>query len=1137
MSNAVGEFLHKRDSNYHHSPEVERVYSYLRQYGEHIPNQPEDKIVAELGFLASKNYVDYGILTGNPESIGRQVEHLIVGTDDVSESYFDLQRRIAREELGLGDIVITQEQRRQLGEVVREDQRATLTMWAEYLSGEETNYPDWFKHYAFNSVAKLTEYDPAKEQFRRRSNGTAANFPDLSQEALAYVYDVLHKTHISEDNSEQAEALYDKAFLDLAQNGNFGKIYAYAYKEFASKRKEEGGTTEGSWKKYPKIEDEDMNTVKELTATLLGHGTTWCVAGESTAKSYLSKGDFYVYYSRDKDGRDTIPRIAISTQYGKVAEIRGVEPGQHMETAVTDIALAKLSKLPGGESYLETAKDMQRLTEIDKRHTAGLPIDPHDVFFLRQYTRTIRSFGYYRQDPRIKQLIQDRDPQSDFDLMLRTYGHKAFAETLLKAEKAELILANLDKFESGSVNQYALIKILAPPTQNSNTSLIAQYLDKFSPGVVNHANLMKRLIAANNVGAIVDNLDKFDPACVNHETLFDTICTSSPYLLKDSLDTFLQKLPHKKVVETLLSRAHYELVADKLDLFDAGSVELVPLALRLNMNVLGRNLDKFLDKIDGRRFAHALRENGAAAFVANNLLAFELSLDDKKLIAEDLLNSADPSPLAANLKSFGEGTVDHKLLINRLIMCRQAKVLCENLKSFKPDAYDILTLTQEIIVSDQATALFSGSFTAITKAIGDERLAAMLLESGNADVLNRYSFRFRRGSLNHDLLATAMIESGRGDLVIKNYSKFDLKTMDASDITLKLIERGEVHFISRKFRVVLSNIEHSKLIALLIKAGHRDMVANNLQKFDAGSVDCEALAGQLLEEGDVNLVSKNIGKFLTHIDNGLLADMLIKSGNGTVVATHFSKFEDGSIDEEALAKSLIQSARGAVLASTIDITTLDTSQQEIIILDLIRNGKTRLALSKLEQLAEGVVDSKSLAMELLAKGNEESVARMLNKLGPGSVDHRALAENLIKKGKAHVVVTHFDKFEDGALNHKRLADALIKQGDDEMIMKIIDKLEPGSVDFIALVRRLMDGFREDTVARDIKSITKKVKPETVAQALITSGGAYIVDKNIDTFLDKGDHTPFAEMLYEYGFGYIVENNIKKFNTNFVAEII
>ena len=78
-----------------------------------------------------------------------------------------------------------------------------------------------------------------------------------------------------------------------------------------------------------------------------GHGTGWCTAGESTANMQLQGGDFYVYYTRDEDGKDTVPRVAVRMQEGTVAEVRGVNAAQELEPVMADITSERLQDLPG----------------------------------------------------------------------------------------------------------------------------------------------------------------------------------------------------------------------------------------------------------------------------------------------------------------------------------------------------------------------------------------------------------------------------------------------------------------------------------------------------------------------------------------------------------------------------------------------------------------------------------------------------------------------------------------------------------------------------------------------------------------------------------------------------------------------
>ncbi len=404
MQTPGSSFLHERNPNLHTSVEVESVAGYLRAGGEAIPNEPADKISAYLGFLANREYVNDGILTGDQSSIDRQIDAHVIKAEDVPEGYFELQRRIAREQ-GHGDVQITSEMRRQMTEAVQADQKVGLGKWVEYLGGDDGGYPDWFKSYAWTSVTKLGTYDKDKSEFQKRSRGTTAPYPELNREALAYVYDVLNKSRVQGErvnggaNNEQLQK--------LLKGGNFGKLYAHAVLEVTPDSPELRKDTRGSWTKFNQTDD--PRTARRLSGSLQGHGTGWCTAGESTASIQLRGGDFFVYYTRDEDGKDTVPRVAIRMEQGEVAEVRGVNAAQELESELADITAEQLKDLPGGEEYIRKAEDMKRLTAIEKKIAANSEADltSDELRFLYELDHEIQGFGY-ETDPRISEIRSQR---------------------------------------------------------------------------------------------------------------------------------------------------------------------------------------------------------------------------------------------------------------------------------------------------------------------------------------------------------------------------------------------------------------------------------------------------------------------------------------------------------------------------------------------------------------------------------------------------------------------------------------------------------------------------------------------------------------------------------------------------------
>ena len=166
--------------------------------------------------------------------------------------------------------------------------------------------------------------------------------------------------------------------------------------------------------KYPKDSDH-MPLVKSLQ----GHGTGWCTAGENTAQVQLKGGDFYVYYSLDKQGKLTIPRLAMRMEGDRIAEIRGIAKDQNHDQVITgtDILDKKLKEFgQEGQKYKQRSADMKLLTTIEKRMKLGQKLAKDELIFLYEIKHPIEGFGYDR-DERIQELRALRDPKEDVPIV------------------------------------------------------------------------------------------------------------------------------------------------------------------------------------------------------------------------------------------------------------------------------------------------------------------------------------------------------------------------------------------------------------------------------------------------------------------------------------------------------------------------------------------------------------------------------------------------------------------------------------------------------------------------------------------------------------------------------------------------
>lgn len=413
---AGGRLLHKYGTL--NPEEINHVITYLRSSGETVPDKAGDRTAAYLKFMADT--VDDGILTGSPESVKRQIDSHVIRAEDVPESYFALQRRIAREQ-GHGDIEVTADKRSRLTKIIQADQRNSLKQWAVYLGGDSTIYPDWFKRYTFDNVLKMGGFDPDKDRYEDRDTTTVAPYPELNRGSLSYVYSWIKQLHVDgtmpqgvfegEGNSRRKHA-----FEQALKSGSFKELLVHANHKVGEGiiTESERTITDGVWKKYAHDSDPGV-----LHGDLQGFGLTWCTAtGYDTTVAHLAGGDFYVFYTEGSDGKRVVPRVAVRIENGIVAEVRGIDGGrsQEVEPAMADVVADQLKDLPGGKEYVVKARDMKRLTVIDNLliKDPNVKLSPDDIAFLYELDHDITGFGYDEygnnnaHDPRIDEIKAKR---------------------------------------------------------------------------------------------------------------------------------------------------------------------------------------------------------------------------------------------------------------------------------------------------------------------------------------------------------------------------------------------------------------------------------------------------------------------------------------------------------------------------------------------------------------------------------------------------------------------------------------------------------------------------------------------------------------------------------------------------------
>ncbi|MEI7513095.1 MAG: hypothetical protein WCJ74_00545 [bacterium] len=332
----------------------------------------------------------------------------IIKPEEVPESYFELQQQVAREQ-GINAQEIPEDMRKQMIETVIKDQTHSLDNWIDYLSSEDAVYPTWFKYFVFQNITKLSQFDKALGKFKDRTATTVAPYPDVYREPLAQICDIYEK--VAEDN----KLLKTDPNIQKEFSKSFPKHYAELITKSLSVSIEGKEEIRGEWIPYKQGNKEDAD---RLYKSLEGKGTGWCTAGRSTSEAQINSGDFYVYYTYNANNEPTQPRIAIRMNgQNQIGEVRGILQHQALEPQMSKILEKKLTEFgPEADKYKKKSKDMEKMTEIEKKTKANTQLTKEELEFLYELNGTIEGFGY-QKDPRIEEIRNQRNIKEDLPII------------------------------------------------------------------------------------------------------------------------------------------------------------------------------------------------------------------------------------------------------------------------------------------------------------------------------------------------------------------------------------------------------------------------------------------------------------------------------------------------------------------------------------------------------------------------------------------------------------------------------------------------------------------------------------------------------------------------------------------------
>ena len=359
----------------------------------------------------------------------------VIKPENIPDAYFQNQVRLARER-GYGNIELTEEDKRRMTEEVIDDQRKSLDKWIEYFlyDEESKSYGMWEKYWVFQGLQNLGKYDKETGKFSKRDKSTVYPFPPVERE---YIFTTLK---LMEDFLKDKKG--DEDIKQALSTGNFKLLYEYVIRQSFLKGEHQGNSTDGKWIKYEQGSDYNI-----LRNSLQGYYTGWCTAaGENFAKDQLAGGDFYVYYSLDKNGEAKVPRIAIRMDgKDKIGEIRGIADNQNMEPEMMPILEEKLKEFPNRDKYLKKEHDMKLLTLIDKKVNNNIELTLDELKFLYEIDDQIKGFGY-EEDPRIKEIKRKRKKRRDYSLIFNVKEEEVALfkeEWLNNPEKFKVLLDNI----------------------------------------------------------------------------------------------------------------------------------------------------------------------------------------------------------------------------------------------------------------------------------------------------------------------------------------------------------------------------------------------------------------------------------------------------------------------------------------------------------------------------------------------------------------------------------------------------------------------------------------------------------------------------------------------------------------------
>lgn len=417
--------------------------------------------------------------------------------DELPESYIALQQKISKEK-GCGDISLTEEIKTEMLMSIQKNQKHSLDSWLEYFCSNDAIYPMWFKNYAFTGMLRLGKFDKEKNEFTKRTKITVEPYVDLNMEALAQVYNTLSH-QIGKNELTKVEE------LALTKGESFKKLYSYYLQNIYNSEKN-SEETDGVWIKYNQGDD-----YRSLWKSLQGKNTGWCTAGEEAARSQLKIGDFYIYYTRDKNNEYKNSRIAIRmNENEEIEEIRGIAKDQNLESNMEKVLEEKLSEFADKDKYQKKVTDMNMLTILEKKQKENIEFTKEELRFLYEIDNKIKGFGW-EEDPRIAEIKLLRNSKKDIAIIYELSEELIATKVNDISKTTSIFYGDLELYSKEIPSQFSNLQVVIGSvefpllTDASNLNLLQAIIGNANFGNLKNSKDLKSLRYIGG-GAVFSNL-------------------------------------------------------------------------------------------------------------------------------------------------------------------------------------------------------------------------------------------------------------------------------------------------------------------------------------------------------------------------------------------------------------------------------------------------------------------------------------------------------------------------------------------------------------------------------------------------------------------------------------------------------